>query len=94
MNDKIICLVLILIFTITACQTQNSPNNQKINGLTFVAPPRPFTKNPMTEIKQSKATWIATVPYAFTRQGNPELRFNTPNWQWWGERSRRNTRKP
>ncbi|MFT5263948.1 MAG: hypothetical protein ACI8YQ_002692 [Polaribacter sp.] len=40
----------------------------------------------MTEIKAVGADWIAVIPYAYTRQGETEVHFNS-NRQWWGERS-------
>lgn len=58
----------------------------KVNGLTFVAPPEPFADNPMSAVRESGATWIAVVPYAYTRLQEPEVRFNEHRWQWWGER--------
>ncbi len=58
----------------------------KINGLTLVAPPRPFPENPMPAINSVGANWIAVIPYAFTRQGVPDVRFNENEGHWWGER--------
>lgn len=57
-----------------------------IKGLNFVAPPKEFAKNPMDEVKEINAEWIAVIPYAFTRKNQPSVRYNTSNWQWWGER--------
>ena len=56
-----------------------------MNGLTLVAPPRPFEVNPMPRIKTVGADWIAVVPYGFTPMGDPEVHFNSSR-QWWGER--------
>ncbi len=39
----------------------------------------------MDEVKAVGADWIAVIPYAFTRQGETEVHFNS-NRQWWGER--------
>ncbi len=61
------------------------PVSDKINGLTFVAPPEPFAENPMTALQELGAGWIASVPYAFTRQGEPSVRFSPEGGQWWGE---------
>lgn len=58
----------------------------KINGLSFVAPPEPFSTDPMPAVKTVGANWIAVIPYAFTRPGTPRVRFAEQNdWQWWGE---------
>lgn len=59
---------------------------EKMHGLTFVAPPEPFSENPMTAVKSAGATWISVVPYAFTRQDVPNVRFSEHGGQWWGER--------
>lgn len=65
--------------------TLHSPASGKINGLTFVAPPRPFAENPMPAVQSVGATWIAVVPYAFTRPGTPDVRYHENGGQWWGE---------
>lgn len=62
-----------------------SPGKNKINGLTFVAPPRPFGQNPMPAVQTVGANWIAVVPYAFTRPGTPDVRYHENGGQWWGE---------
>ncbi len=59
---------------------------EKMNGLTFVAPPEPFPSDPMPAVKEVGASWIAVVPYAFTRMGVPNVRFNESGSHWWGER--------
>ncbi len=58
----------------------------KMCGLTLVAPPEPFPENPMPGVKQSGAGWIAVVPYAFTRKGQPSVRYHENGNHWWGER--------
>ncbi|NRB65121.1 MAG: hypothetical protein HRU40_19245, partial [Saprospiraceae bacterium] len=57
-----------------------------IDGLSFVAPPQPFSTEAMSEVVQSGANWIAVIPYGFARLDEPEVYFNT-NRQWWGERT-------
>ncbi len=62
----------------------NSPG--KINGLTFVAPPAPFSTNPMLPIREIGANWIAVVPYAFTKNGQPKVFYDPKSKKhWWGE---------
>lgn len=58
--------------------------NQKIKGITMVAPPKPFTSNPIENIKAVNASWIAVVPFGFTRKGQNTVGHDSP-WQWWGE---------
>lgn len=61
-------------------------DSRKMNGLTFVAPPEPFSENPMTAVEAVGASWISVIPYAFTRPGVPQVRFSEHGGQWWGER--------
>jgi hypothetical protein len=61
-------------------------NDVKIAGLSFVAPPRPFSDNPMTAIKAIQSNWIAVIPYAFTILGKPVVHYRAEGGQWWGER--------
>jgi len=89
-------LSIFLLFFQLACQQNKVPlehSEQKtaavqpieFDGLSFVAPPRKFGADPMTEVKSVGADWIAVIPYAYTMQGETEVYFNT-NRQWWGER--------
>ncbi len=68
------------------CQTAKQLHtSDKIKGLTLVAPREPFKNEPMTEVKSVNAEWIAIVPYGFTRQGTPALRYDGTGRQHWGE---------
>ncbi|MCC6815876.1 MAG: hypothetical protein IT267_05650 [Saprospiraceae bacterium] len=78
----LILVILALVFGFM----MTSQKDKKIKGITVVAPPREFTKDPMSEIKEIHAEWIALVPYAFTKNGIPELHYGTQYEQWWGER--------
>ncbi|MEO6037249.1 MAG: hypothetical protein ABIQ93_02470, partial [Saprospiraceae bacterium] len=68
-----------------AARTTFEPVAGKMNGLTFVAPPRQPTEDPMIAVNSIGANWIALVPYAFTRLGIPDVRYGTHGQQWWGE---------
>jgi len=59
---------------------------EKIGGITLVAPPNEYPSDPMTTLKEANAGWVALVPYAFSRPGQPEVRFGSDR-QWWGERT-------
>ncbi len=61
------------------------PKTDMMCGLNFVAPPEVFAENPMPAVQGVKADWIATIPYAFTRQNEANVYFGG-EWQWWGER--------
>lgn len=58
---------------------------EKVKGLTLVAPPEPFAQDPMQAVKAVGASWIAAVPYAYTRPGRAAVRFPDGTGQWWGE---------
>lgn len=60
----------------------------KMRGLSFVAPPRPFSQTPMMDVKAVKADWIAVIPYGYTKIGDPKVHYESEktDWQWWGER--------
>jgi len=61
------------------------PRTQLLKGLSFVAPPDPFSNNPMDAVREVNAEWIAVIPYAYTMVGEPKVYFNTDR-QWWGEK--------
>jgi hypothetical protein len=67
-------------------KSEMSQSGTQIKGITLVAPPKPFSQNPMHAIKAVHAEWIALVPYAFSKKGNPEIYYQNLDWQWWGER--------
>ena len=81
-------------FFIEKKSTTSQPSNfdckaqakQKMKGLNFVAPPYSFSNNPMLEVKQVNANWIAVVPIAYTRLGKTTVRYNIADYQWWGEK--------
>ena len=77
---RILSLVLFILFS-----AQLSAQVDKINGLSFVAPPKPFSGNPMVQVKAVNSDWISVIPFGFTREGNPAIRYNIDR-QWWGER--------
>ena len=96
---KFYSTIIILLFFQAACQQKNlssekaKPNKQlpqstqpiDIDGLSFVAPPRGFSVDPMKAVQDIGADWIAVIPYAYTRKGEAKVHFNSQR-QWWGER--------
>ncbi|MBK7465479.1 MAG: hypothetical protein IPJ43_00970 [Saprospiraceae bacterium] len=93
MNKSQYIIPVISIFILVALSSSLMKKNNfianqsdKIKGLTVVAPPEPFPRDPMIEIKNVNANWIAVIPYAFTPFGEPTVRYNQNGWQWWGER--------
>ncbi len=57
-----------------------------VDGITMVAPPKPFSDKALEDFKASEADWVAFVPYGFTQVGSSDVVFDL-EWQWWGERS-------
>ena len=57
----------------------------KMDGMTMVAPPKPFAENPFLKLKAIDVNWVGIIPYAYTRQGKASVSFGTSSWQWWGE---------
>ena len=88
MKNKILfCLAFWAIIMHSNCQnaTQRILTSTKIKGLSFVAPREPFKNAPMMEVKAVNAEWIAVIPYGFTRQGEPSVRYEGRGRQHWGE---------
>ena len=57
----------------------------KIKGVSFVAPPRPFSSNPMIALEKVNVEWIAVIPYGFIPSDGHQVRHGSKR-QWWGER--------
>ncbi len=57
----------------------------KITGVSFVAPPQRILQKEMEPILDINAGWVAVIPYAFSKAGEPEVNYDYPR-QWWGER--------
>jgi len=56
----------------------------KMNGMSFVAPPNPFPTDPMEELATLGVGWIASLPYAFFHKNKPTVH-HTVSGGWWGE---------
>ncbi len=62
-------------------------HSNKINGISFEAPPSPFNAEDLAPIKEKiAANWIALSPYAAAHKDKSAITFNHPR-QWWGEGS-------
>ncbi len=74
-----------LIFLLSFSAFFASQSQSKITGITMVAPPQEFEKDPMPSIKKINSEWVAIVPYAFIASNDATVRFGSER-QWWGER--------
>jgi hypothetical protein len=57
-----------------------------MNGVSFVAPPKPFEGAVFEDVIEINANWVAIMPYAFANGNVPEILFDQEG-QWWGERT-------
>lgn len=88
MKKKVIIisgLAIVLIGAVISINAGTPKPSRKINGVSFVAPPRPIVNDQMAPITQINADWAAIIPYAFSRARLPEVTFDYEH-QWWGER--------
>lgn len=98
-NCILICIGLQLSYS---CSKSNSQENfssgskigeveivrkaEKINGVSFVSPPKPIEQSLMDIPKQKTgANYVSIMPYGFIDNESTELIYNS-KWQWWGEK--------
>lgn len=60
-------------------------HKEKINGVSLVNPAHKVDSVDMSKMKRINASWVALIPFAFSRQGEPGVYFDHSH-QWWGER--------
>lgn len=77
---------MICILFLSSMIAMTSLHGQKIDGITIVAPPKPYESEPFTRVMETGNGWVCFVPYGFTRQGNTSVHFNNER-QWWGEKT-------
>ena len=80
----------LLILTLNGCESSRSKSlnvktSIQVNGVSFVGPPREYTNDPFTYVKNINANWAALMPYAFCDPNRPEIKYDVQ--QWWGETS-------
>lgn len=83
---SILILVFLTLYSITDQDLAAKEDIDFMNGISFVAPPGEFKENPYSSIIDINAEWIAIMPYAFTDESKPEVRFDSER-QWWGEKT-------
>ena len=88
-------LILLLTFGFLNSNCNTSPEKMSasarelpteiMKGVSLVAPSKPFPSDPMVSLNELGANWVTTIPYAFSKKGEPSVYFNN-GYQWWGER--------
>ena len=81
---RLFFVVVILGFGAIAMVVLPSGKEARITGASQVNPPREITAAKMAEVKRVNAGWVALIPYAFSRDGEPQVSFDHSR-QWWGE---------
>jgi len=74
----IFCFLLFPLFTFS---------QEKINGISIVAPSKNNNYPSFNEVKDLGANWITVMPYSFVDEQTGEVKFNH-EWQWWGEKTK------
>lgn len=75
--------ILLTFVSIVSCSGQED----KINGVSFVASPKEIDKATIDPVVEINANWAAVMPFGFVRNLQaPEVIFNIER-QWWGERA-------
>jgi len=83
---SILGLIFLSLYNITNNDLGARDDIDFMNGISFVAPPDKLKENPYSSIVDIHADWVAIMPYAFTDENNPEVRFDNAK-QWWGEKT-------
>ncbi len=83
----VICIpgMLLIAWMFTSYESEVTQKH-KINGVSLVSPPREVSENRLREVNRINAGWVAVIPYAFSRSGQPSVSFDHER-QWWGERT-------
>jgi len=81
---RLFIILGMLVFGTVAMVAMPDDESIRINGASLVNPPREITVEQMGEVKRVNAGWVALIPYAFSRDGEPHVSFDHSR-QWWGE---------
>ncbi len=67
------------------CQSVSQQyQGEKMDGVCFVAPRDSIGEEAMLSVQDIHAGWIAIVPYAFSRDNDPQVNYSGVG-KWWGE---------
>lgn len=76
--------MILFIFFMVCTSIRAQHVNQKIDGITMVAPPQPIEQIEVQKVSDIGAGWICLVPYGFQRNGEAKVNGGLSN-KWWGE---------
>ena len=80
-----ICILLIVSLALGfILDDKDDITREIINGVSLVNPSHHIDTSDLAELKRINCQWVAVIPYAFSRQNQPGVYFNSTN-QWWGE---------
>lgn len=80
----------ILVFSFCGSQEQSikaEPGYYEIRGVSFVGMHYENEVHHVAQLDSLGVNWMSQMPYAFMRNGKPEIHFNHSR-QWWGESAR------
>lgn len=66
-------------------QSPSPASSFPIRGICLTAPPEPFVEDPFIGLRSVSANWVAIIPFAFQRPGDPYIAFREEESYWWGE---------
>ncbi len=85
MDRIIVILIMGFLVVIGLKATPENPNG-KFHGVSLVAPRDSTDFATFSELPGTGVRWVAIIPFAFSRPGEPGVTFDHQR-QWWGERS-------
>jgi len=80
-----VIVVIIAWWALELKQSLPEISTTKINGVSLVNPHFEADSSHFKSLQKVNAQWVAIIPYAFSRQNDPQVYFNNDK-QWWGER--------
>ena len=77
-----LCLAILCTYITSLAQVN------KINGVSFVGPPREIDSAEISLPKRIiNSNYLCLMPYGSIPEGSTELKYNS-EWQWWGEKTK------
>lgn len=81
---RLLMLAILVVIGGLVMVASGTEDRYQINGASLVNPPRPISMEALGPVKRTNAEWVALIPYAFSRSGEPKVTFDHSR-QWWGE---------